>query len=341
MGWKRKLLLGLGGLVGIVVVGAGGFALYGYSTFEGKLYHPDTPYPKVAASTDEGAVERGRYLVRGPAHCSHCHADYKREDPSQNTATVALSGGFEFAMGPLGTMHAANLTPHPTAGIGRLKDEEIARVMRTGILPDGHLSMFMRYSAATPSDSDLADIIAYLRSEAPVDKAVPGPEWGPLAKAMSPIFPLNVRTTPAPAHVPAGEGPTVERGAYLAENLIMCIGCHTAYDMSTFENVGPKGAGGSPDPSHGAEDSNMEYAPPNLTSDPTVGFTGRFSEDQFLERMHKGRAYNSSIMPWENIQRTSDDDLRSIYRYLKSLPPSSNDPGPAYRQAGWKPAEKK
>jgi len=79
----------------------------------------------------------------------------------------------------------------------------------------------------------------------------------------------------------------------------------------------------------------MEFAAPNLTSDPKTGMTGRLDEEQFVARIRQGRVFPSSKMPWENVSRMTDADLRSIYRYLRSLPPVENDVGPTYRKQGW------
>jgi hypothetical protein len=35
----------------------------------------------------------------------------------------------------------------------------------------------------------------------------------------------------------------------------------------------------------------------------------------------------------------TDADIRSLFRYLKSLPPTARDTGPTHRPKGWKPAE--
>ena len=63
----------------------------------------------------------------------------------------------------------------------------------------------------------------------------------------------------------------------------------------------------------------------------------KFTASGVTARMRSGRVFKSSIMPWENLGRASESDLRSIYRYLKSLPPVENDVGPSYRERGWKP----
>jgi hypothetical protein len=81
----------------------------------------------------------------------------------------------------------------------------------------------------------------------------------------------------------------------------------------------------------------MEFVPPNLTADPS-GYTGRVSEDAFVARLRTGRSITSSIMPWESFKIMTDVDLRSIYRYLRSLPPVHNALGPSHRKKGtWPP----
>jgi len=37
-----------------------------------------------------------------------------------------------------------------------------------------------------------------------------------------------------------------------------------------------------------------------------------------------------SPMPWQGFQKLREDDLRAIYRYLKTVPPVVHDVGPPY-----------
>jgi hypothetical protein len=53
----------------------------------------------------------------------------------------------------------------------------------------------------------------------------------------------------------------------------------------------------------------------------------RWTEDQFVARFRTGRTIKESPMPWGPLRKMSDDDLRSIYRYLTSLPPVRNATG--------------
>lgn len=332
LGKTVKILAITAGVLAILIGGLVGYAL---ATADGRLAYPETPLPALQASTDPAVIARGRYLVHGPAHCAQCHSTDNRNKPEE-VYTTPLRGGLAFAMGPLGTRYGRNLTPDET-GIKNITDAQLARVLQAGVLPDGELSFFMRFSASSLSDDDTVAVISYLRSLAPVRNEVPRGSWSAFGKVlMTYAFPLMApRKPPAPTHVPPAEEPSVARGAYLSDHVALCSSCHTEFNMSTFESQGSKGAGSLPDPSHG-DDSDMEFVAPNLTSHPT-GVTGKLSEDAFLGLMRGGRKHASSIMPWETFRDMTDADLRSVYRYLKSLPPVDRDRGPSYRKAGWTP----
>jgi mono/diheme cytochrome c family protein len=70
------------------------------------------------------------------------------------------------------------------------------------------------------------------------------------------------------------------------------------------------------------------WSPPNITPDPTTGRAGMMTEDGFVTRFRAGRILPGSPMPWQGFRRLSDDDLRAIYRYLKTVPPAHRDVGP-------------
>ena len=106
MGRFKQVALGLGGVVGVGLVLGSAWLVYTLTSFDGKMRFPDTPAPNITASTDPAVIERGRYLVHGPAHCSACHSTSNRAAP-QEIRTHALSGGLEFAMGPIATTWSA------------------------------------------------------------------------------------------------------------------------------------------------------------------------------------------------------------------------------------------
>jgi mono/diheme cytochrome c family protein len=332
----RKVGIGTAVLVGFVLLLAGGAIGFAAATGESKLSFADTPAPTITASTDPEVIERGRYLVRGPAHCAACHSSDDRSSP-EKVLTAPLSGGLSFDMGPMGTRYARNLTPDRETGIGRYTDAEIARTIRTGVLPSGELSIFMLLAAADLSDDDVTAVLSYLRSIEPVRHAVEPGTWTLFAKVMLTYLfpPMEPRAVAGPRHVPAGEEPSLARGEYLAENVMLCGLCHTAMDPNTLQIVGPRFGGSLPEANH-YEEGDMEFVAPNLTSHPT-GVTGKLTEDQFVARLRAGRVHRYSSMPWENFGIVTENDLRSVYRYLRSVPPVDADVGPTYRKIGWTP----
>lgn len=215
--------------------------------------------------------------------------------------------------GPFGTFYPANLTPDPETGLGKLSDAQVARVIRHGVAPDGMLDPLMTFAVGPIADEDLVAVISYLRSIKSVKNAVPKDEWGFLAKALAGKF--NPNMAKAPAFVKEKEGePSVERGEYIANGPALCAGCHSPYDVADgFKLKGEKFSGSfqaDPDPF----EDGMEIQEPNITK---KGVLANFDEQQFVDRFKKGgRAFKGSKMPWENFAKMTEDDLKSIYRYL-------------------------
>lgn len=321
---------GVGGALLLLVVGVAAWV----ATADVPSY-PDTPYPTLAFRDDPAAVAQGRYVVESQLHCAHCHTAWDHADPSSYRVDAPLTGGEMVT--PLGTFRPGNLTPDPTFGIGRYSDPELARLLRTGVHPSGRLSPFMRLVTPPMADEDLVAVIAYLRSLPPVAHDPGASEVSVLGRVVVSAMGLAPMDAPAPAWVPPSDTPSVARGRYLAEGPSACAHCHTARDpMDGFAPTAPSLSGGDPMPSE--LDDAYEFAAPNLTPHPEHGRIASWSEDRFVARfVDEGRAYDASIMPWENVARLSDSDLRSIYRYLMQLAPVDRDPGPSYRAAGWSP----
>jgi hypothetical protein len=62
----------------------------------------------------------------------------------------------------------------------------------------------------------------------------------------------------------------------------------------------------------------IKVVPPNIRGDPT-GRAGLWTEDEFLARFHAGERIKGSPMPWQAFRHMTDDDLRAIYRYLRTV----------------------
>jgi mono/diheme cytochrome c family protein len=66
----------------------------------------------------------------------------------------------------------------------------------------------------------------------------------------------------------------------------------------------------------------------NLTPDPETGL-GKWTEQQFIDTIRTGRHQGRGRqilppMPWQAIQNFNDADLKSIFAYLRSIPPVKN-----------------
>jgi mono/diheme cytochrome c family protein len=116
-------------------------------------------------------VRRGAYLAT-IGHCMECHAT-RTQGASDYKGGLGHGGRIfpardEDPDGPRSV--ASNITSHPTAGIGAWTDQEITRAITHGISRDGHaLKPPMAYTYyAGLKETDVADIIAYLRTLPPL-----------------------------------------------------------------------------------------------------------------------------------------------------------------------------
>jgi hypothetical protein len=154
------------------------------------------------------------------------------------------------------------------------------------------------------------------------------------------------------AQVPDDQGKTAQiaRGKYLV-TIAGCNDCHTPMTMTAH--------GPAPDMSrmlsgHPAElkitaapklvqpwvwagvGTNTAFAGPwgvsfaiNLTPDKVSGM-GVWDEARFIKAMRTGRHFGEARpilppMPWQGLSQATDEDLKSIWAYLQSVPPVKNE----------------
>jgi mono/diheme cytochrome c family protein len=283
----------------------------------------EAPLPEIEASTDPAVVEHGGYLVYHAANCSSCHTSPAQQAALRAGGRPPLSGGTALEI-PFGTIRFPNLTPDVETGIGRLSDAELARALRHGVRRDGRPALAMEFQNL--ADDDLAAILSFLRAQAPVRNPVPDHELNFIGRAVS-AFVIRPKGPAAPPPAAAPRGATVERGRYLAWHVAECYACHTNRDMVSGKALGAPFAGGRQLPDD--DDPSRVFVTPNLTPDPATGRMASWSEEQFVARFRGGRVYPGSHMPWEAFAGMTDDDLRAIYRYLRTLTPVVSPTGPA------------
>ncbi|MEX1184786.1 MAG: c-type cytochrome [Gemmatimonadota bacterium] len=259
-----------------------------------------------------GLVVRGEYIVRSVAICGHCHAaDTKNPDGP-------LSGGMAFRNWRLGTIRAANITPDSATGIGAWSDGEIVRALRTGTDRDGDvIAPVMPYEwFHGMSDRDALAVARYLKSLVPVRNAIdndPNVVYG-IATLLFLGPKSDAGREPAP---PAAPSP--DYGRYLANHVALCADCHTPRGGLQAKPDRDRLFAGNDDPPSG-----FPARPANLTPDSATGI-GRWSEVDFLRTLRTGINPAGDtlhpFMPWRELRRMTDDDLRAIYLYLRTLAP--------------------
>jgi mono/diheme cytochrome c family protein len=187
-----------------------------------------------AASFPADLVAKGETLA-AIGHCAACHTQ---------------PGGQPFAGGyplhtPFGIIYGTNISPEAQTGIGAWSLEAFTRAMREGVSRDGsHLFPAFPYYAFTQlSDDDLKALYAYLMTQPAVSKTVPANTipWVLKIRQLQEGWKLLFFRS---GRFQADPSKNVEwnRGAYLANALADCAGCHT-----------PRGA-------LGAEESRRPYA---------------------------------------------------------------------------------
>ena len=282
----------IGSLLGLLVLVFLGLAMKGNLMLK-KTY--DVRVETLFIPTDAEAIARGEHWVK--AECIGCHGD-------------DLSGG-PFFVAPFATVNAKNLTTGK-GGVGsEFSSEDWIRVFRYGVGPDGNSILIMpSHAFRFLSDSDLGDIIAYLKVAPPVDNELSEPKFNLLGKALlgagafgdSVVIAETINNNPIDPSYPAA-GVTPEYGEYLV-NVSGCHDCH-GVDLS---------GGKSADPS--------AIPAPNLTAG---GELVAWKEADFIKAIRTGltptnRQLDPAQMPWEHYKNFSDDELKAIWAYLDSLP---------------------
>lgn len=118
-------------------------------------------------------VERGRAMIKLML-CGDCHTPM--DDRGGRIAGKELAGGMRFA-GPWGVVYSANITSHPSAGIGAYSDDDLKRVFREGKNRAGRDLWVMPWSVTRNlTEADLDALIAALREVAANPNLVPAPE---------------------------------------------------------------------------------------------------------------------------------------------------------------------
>jgi len=305
--WKY-LLVGLGILVVLLALGI--TLTVGWRPFLGPRSRPLTA--RKFEPTPE-RVARGRYLVTAVMGCLDCHSEHEWKAPGGPPLESKLGAGQPFPGDFPGTVIAPNITPDRETGAGNWSDDQLARAIREGISHDGRtLFPLMPYeNFRSMSDEDLASVVVYMRTLPAVRNPLPRTEI---------IFPVKylIRSVPEPVTSPvaAQSSPDpVQRGEYLVR-MGSCTGCHTPQERGQL-NTSLAFAGG------------FEFKGPygtvtsaNITPDPSG--ISYYDDNLFISVMRTGKVRArvlNPLMPWAVYRGMTDDDLKALFAYLRTLKP--------------------
>jgi mono/diheme cytochrome c family protein len=257
-------------------------------------------------------LERGKYLAEGLAACLVCHSE---RDPQTHLPIAGkLGAGINDPDFPPLIFTAfvfPNITPDKETGAGTWTDDMLARAIREGVGHDGRpLDPVMPYeSFRNMSDEDLASVVVYLRSIAPVRNALPK------MKVRFPFILLD-KGVPEPLTTAVAQpdmSDPVKRGEYMTR-IAECFVCHEGEDRDHHSlpfaggNVFDEGPGGV-------------FASANLTPDPSG--ISYYDEATFIRTLRTGRvgARVLNVMPWKRWIKVSDEDLGAMFAYLRTVTP--------------------
>ncbi|MEX2478006.1 MAG: c-type cytochrome [Gracilimonas sp.] len=285
---------------------------------------PDVgPAPDIDIELTTERIDRGKHLANNVMVCMHCHTPQEKTKFAHPLKPKILgAGGNLFGVekeGLPGDYYSPNLTP---ANLGDWSDGEIYRAVTSGVSKDGRaLFPIMPWpNYATMAQEDIYAVIAYLRTLKPVEHEVPESES---------YFPMNFIINTMPTKAEPGIAPVktdpVSWGKYLV-TAASCMDCHTPKNKGA--NIpGMDLAGGY---EFGLEDGSIVRTA-NITPDLTTGI-GSWNEDMFVNRF---KAYANTafifdeipsgqfntVMPWKDYAQMSDEELKAIFAYLKTVEP--------------------
>lgn len=290
--WLRRLGIGAGGL--LTLVAAFVAVIWGLTERRFARTWDVKPTATLALASDSATIARGQHLVTAVAKCVDCHG--------------ADLGGQTLADDyMMGRLSAGNLTAGK-GGIGAAyTDADWIRAVRHGLDRAGKAMVMMpSLEYQRLSDADLSALVSYLKSLPPVDREVPARRLMPLSRALLTFGALppvgaevidhaKIANVSAPA-----PGVTPEYGRYLAD-VGGCTGCHR-----------PSLSGGGMGPG----------SPPARNLTPKE--LGSWTEADFFRALREGKRPDgtpiSEAMPWKASGKMTDDEMKAVWAYIKSVP---------------------
>jgi mono/diheme cytochrome c family protein len=317
-----KLVLGIiGGIFGLIILAVGGTYFWASRSASQSLARTITvhtvdfpiPFPldsaevaRLRISTDSAtvlaraqAIERGRHLVESRYACIECHG-------------TNFGGGVMVDDPMLGQFLGPNITTGTGSRSAGYGPADWDRIVRHGVRSDGRPAAMPSEDFQRMTDQELADVVAYIRSQPAVNNEVPPATLGPLGKVLVAVGAFKLSADMIGSHdtphevLPPPPEVSPEFGRHLAA---VCTGCHQP-DLG-----GGKIVGG--DPSWGPA--------ANLTRHETGLSDWEYAD--FVRAMREGkRPDGTDIKPpmtlvFPYVQKMTEVELEALWTYIQSMPP--------------------
>lgn len=131
-------------------------------------YQSGIPFPDTM-----NAVAYGKYLANDVYGCFGCHsADFKTVNDLEPEKSPGYYGGGNPLINMEGqVVPSQNITPDPESGIGKLTEEEFARLLTSGIRPDKTTFRYPMIPHANLNEREVKAIFAFLKTVPPIKNA--------------------------------------------------------------------------------------------------------------------------------------------------------------------------
>jgi mono/diheme cytochrome c family protein len=263
----------------------------------------------VGGASADTPVERGAYLVNTIMTCANCHSP---KGPPDAVAGKDFSGGLRFNVPPF-DVTAPNITPDKATGIGAWSDDDIKKLLRTGMRPSG-----VPVAAVMPTgfydiitDADMDAIVAYLRTLKPISNKVPDPIYK--ISAPRQVFP----GAEAP-YTPAMLNDAMKKGFYLA-TIGHCMECHTPMTKGQHDWTADLARGGQEFPGPWGVSTSR-----NITSSKAKGI-GEWTDAEIKRAITTGVDKDGNKlkgpMGYQYYAHMTDADLDAVIGWVRTLPP--------------------
>jgi mono/diheme cytochrome c family protein len=261
-----------------------------------------------ARASAETPVERGSYLVNTIMTCGNCHSP---KGPPEAVAGKDFSGGLSWDEPPF-KVTASNITQDKDTGIGAWSDDDIKKLLRTGLRPTG-----VPIAAVMPvgfygivTDSDMDAIVAYMRTIKPVKNTVPAPIYRMAAPPQA--FPGAERP-----YTSAMMDDRLKRGFYLA-TIGHCMECHTPMVKGHHDFDADLGRGGFEFPGPWGVSVSR-----NITPSKTKGI-GAWTDADIKRAIAQGVDKDGNKlrppMGYSYYAHMTDADLDALIAWVRTLP---------------------